>query len=90
MKHFYIFCFFSHLLGTLLDSEHLAPRYKKNTQLEPPFSLEEENAFACMCMLLKGVPRTQNWRARLGRGSELCGGLSESSFEMYIQCEGLK
>lgn len=47
----------------------------------------------CVCMHSFALTRATNthiWWIWMGWSSELCRALAESSFEMYIQCEGLK
>lgn len=53
------------------------------------------SARACVCVCLHSFAlmraiNIHTWWIRMGWSSELCRALTESSFEMYIQCEGLK
>lgn len=97
-NHFYILCFFCGKERTLLDSE-LWLNYKFTSPAVSLFLYFHMGMKECMCVcvwectdpfLLKRDRNTHMWWIRGGWSSELCRALTESSFEMYIQCEGLK
>lgn len=90
MNRFYILCFFIWwgLCLTLNSDSAINPRALLSNA---SFSDENERVTVCVkaCICNKVSHAHKRW-IRLGRSSEPCRGLSEFSFEMYIQCEGLK
>lgn len=86
--HFMLF----HLVRTLLDSElWLCRKSTSSTVQHYIFRRERKSDHACVkaCICNKVSHAHKRW-IRVGRSSEPRRGLSEFSFEMYIQCEGLK
>lgn len=92
-NRFYILCFFHLVRGdsaglwtlTLLSihEPYCANRFHFHMRMKVCVCV---CAHACICI----EANTHMWWIRMGWSSELCRALTESSFEMYIQCEGLK
>lgn len=90
---FTFYAFFIWWEETLLDSELWLYYKSMSSAVDFLFSLENDRACVSVCMhsfAWKRATNTHIWWIRMGRSSELCRALTESSFEMYIQCEGLK
>lgn len=78
---------------TLPDSEHWLYYKLISSAVYFLFSCENERVYVRVCMhsfALKRATNAQIWWIRSGWSSKLCRALTESFFEMYIQCEGLK
>lgn len=92
---FTFYAFFIWWDGTLLDSELwlYCKSMSSTVHVFLIFTWEWKSVCACVCMHSFASRRATNthvWWIWMGWSSELCRALAESSFEMYIQCEGLK
>lgn len=92
-NRFYILCFFIWwgLCLTLNSELWLCRKSTSSTVQHYIFRRERKSDHACVkaCICNKVSHAHKRW-IRVGRSSEPRRGLSEFSFEMYIQCEGLK